>query len=79
MQEISIAGASAGAAYQLSIDICCRRPRSAENAGSVMLRTDGRGSTKSCILCCVKQDYEFLMMYETTADFTVHSLLTVRS
>ena len=35
----------AGACYTRS---CCRRPRSAANAGSVMLRSDGRGSTQTC-------------------------------
>jgi len=37
--------AGVGAAYQLSVDICCRR--SAANAGSVMLRAEGRGSTQT--------------------------------
>ena len=37
-----------GAAYQLSIDICSRRSRSAANAGSVMLRAEVRGSTQTC-------------------------------
>jgi len=35
---------AAGAAYQPLIDICCRRRRSAANAGSVVLRAEGRGS-----------------------------------
>jgi len=37
--------------YQLLIDICCRRPRSAANAGgSVMLRAEGREAQYSLIL-----------------------------
>jgi len=41
-----------GTVYQSSIDISCRRPRSAANAGSVMLRADGRGSTASTCSPC---------------------------
>jgi len=33
---------------QLSIDVSCGRRRSAANAGSVMLRAEGRGSAQSC-------------------------------
>jgi len=39
---------AAGAAYQPLNDICCRRRRSAANAGSVVLRAEGRGSTQTC-------------------------------
>ena len=41
--------AGAGSAYQLSIEIFRRCPRSTANAGSVMSRTDGRGSTQTCL------------------------------
>ena len=34
---------------QLSTDICCRRPHPAANAGSVMFRADGRGSTRDVV------------------------------
>ena len=45
--------AGAGAAYQLSIDIAVsRRPRSTATAGSVMLRTEGRGLTRTCLYRC---------------------------
>ena len=37
----------ASAVFQLSIDICCRRRRSAANVGSVMLRAEVRGSTRT--------------------------------
>ena len=46
MHQSIIAGA--GSACQLSIDISCRRRRSAANAGSVMLRAEDRGSTRTC-------------------------------
>ena len=39
-----------GAAYQESSDVCCRRRRSAANAGSVLLRAGGQGSTQTCFL-----------------------------
>ena len=36
---------------------CCRRRCSAEDAGSVLLRADGGGSTRTCIcLCSAKKD-----------------------
>jgi len=39
---------SAGAAYQISIHLYCRRPNSEADVGSVLLRAEGRGSTQTC-------------------------------
>jgi len=48
-QQRSAAGLLLSAAYQLSIDICCRRPRSAANAGNVMLRARGQAQHRLVI------------------------------
>ena len=41
------AGRPVGTAYQLSIDVCCMRRRSAANVGSVTPRDEVRGSTQT--------------------------------